>query len=86
MLYAGEWLNLWQEVQALAPEAILPHWAQTTPGLVAEAHQNGLAIYPWVVNHEEWMERFTKWGGTGSSPTTQTNCCVCCNDHKNIIL
>jgi glycerophosphoryl diester phosphodiesterase len=65
MLYAGEWLNLWQEVQALAPEAILPHWAQTTPGLVAEAHRNGLAIYPWVVNHEEWMERFAKMGVDG---------------------
>ncbi len=65
MLYAGEWINLWEEVDTLSPKALLPHWAQTTPGLVAEAHRNGLAIYPWVVNHEEWMERFDKMGVDG---------------------
>lgn len=65
MLYAGEWLNLWEEVETLAPEALLPHWAQTTPALVEETHRKGLMICPWVVNHEEWMERFVRMGVDG---------------------
>lgn len=65
MLYVGEWINLWKEVEFLSPEAILPHWAQTTGDLVAEAHRDGLAVYPWVVNHEEWMEQFVKMGVDG---------------------
>ena len=65
MLYAGEWINLWEEVTSLSPKAILPHWAQTTPTLVEEAHSKDLAVYPWVVNHEEWMERFDKMGVDG---------------------
>lgn len=60
MLYAGEWLSLWTEAERLAPEALLPHWAQTTPQLVEEAHHRGLAIYPWIVNHDEWMTRFSE--------------------------
>ena len=60
MLYAGEWVNLWEEVDTLSPKALLPHWAQTTPTLVEEAHRKNIAVYPWVVNHEEWMERFAK--------------------------
>jgi glycerophosphoryl diester phosphodiesterase len=65
MLYVGEWINLWEEVASLSPKAILPHWAQTTPTLVEEAHRKNLAVYPWVVNHEEWMERFEKMGVDG---------------------
>jgi glycerophosphoryl diester phosphodiesterase len=65
MLYAGEWINLWEEVASLSPKALLPHWAQTTPVLIEEAHRNNLAVYPWVVNHEEWMERFDKMGVDG---------------------
>ena len=65
MLYAGEWVNLWEEVDTLSPKALLPHWAQTTPTLVEEAHRKNIAVYPWVVNHEEWMERFAKMGVDG---------------------
>ncbi|KUK26549.1 MAG: Glycerophosphodiester phosphodiesterase [Acetothermia bacterium 64_32] len=53
MLYAGEWLTLWDEVRHLSPQAILPHWAQTTPELVREAHGRGLEVYPWVVNQPD---------------------------------
>lgn len=65
MLYAGEWINLWEEVASLSPKALLPHWTQTTPTLVEEAHRNNLVVYPWVVNHEEWMEQFDKMGVDG---------------------
>lgn len=57
MLYAGEWLRLWDEVDALAPNALVPHWAQTTPELISRAHQTSLKVYPWAVDHREWMER-----------------------------
>ena len=65
MLYAGEWLNLWQEIGALKPASLLPHWYQTTPALVSEAHANNLSIYPWVVNSDEWMEAFVGMGVDG---------------------
>lgn len=65
MLYAGEWLSLWQEVDALGPVALLPHWAQTTPTLVEDAHKRGLSIYPWVVNDDEWMQQFAHMGVDG---------------------
>jgi glycerophosphoryl diester phosphodiesterase len=57
MLFAGEWLCLWEEVDALAPSALIPHWAQTTPDLVSRAHQAGIEVYPWAVDHQEWMKR-----------------------------
>ena len=65
MLYAGEWLSLQQEIQALNPVALLPHWAQTTPTLVNDAHSDGIAIYPWVVNNDEWMQEFSRMGVDG---------------------
>jgi glycerophosphoryl diester phosphodiesterase len=65
MLYHGEWLNLWQEIGVLKPESLLPHWAQTTPVLVSEAHANNLSVYPWVVNNDEWLEAFMGMGVDG---------------------
>lgn len=60
MLYAGQWLSLREEVEYLAPEVLLSHWAQTTPTLVEMAHGAQRGIYPWVVNHESWMREFVK--------------------------
>jgi len=65
MLYAGEWLSLRQEIEALKPVALLPHWAQTTPTLVNDVHSSGIAIYPWVVNSDEWMQEFSRMGVDG---------------------
>jgi len=57
MLYAGEWLNLWDEVALLAPDMLLPHWAQTTRALVHRAHAQALEVLPWIVNQEYVLER-----------------------------
>ncbi|MFC2105438.1 glycerophosphodiester phosphodiesterase [Candidatus Bipolaricaulota bacterium] len=65
MLYAGEWLRLWDEIESLAPDALLPHWAQTTPELVNAAHRANLEVYPWAVDHRDWMERFVAMGVDG---------------------
>jgi len=65
MLYAGEWLSLEQEMEALNPVALLPHWAQTTPALVNDAHSSGIAVYPWVVNNDQWMQEFSRMGVDG---------------------
>ncbi|MGY4706850.1 glycerophosphodiester phosphodiesterase [Candidatus Bipolaricaulota sp. J31] len=65
MICAGEWLSLWDEVERLDPDALLPHWAQTTPRLVEGAHRRGLAIYPWIVNREDLWEIFLEMGVDG---------------------
>jgi len=65
MLYAGEWLRLWDEIESLSPNALLPHWAQTTPELVSAAHRANLEVYPWAVDHRDWMERFVAMGVDG---------------------
>lgn len=65
MLYAGEWLTLWEEVERLSPQAILPHWAQTNPELVRKAHARGLEVYSWVVNHPDLMRQLSEMGVDG---------------------
>jgi len=65
MICAGEWLNLWDEIERLSPAIILPHWAQTTPRLVKEAHRRGIAVYPWVVNIQDLWETFLEIGVDG---------------------
>jgi len=65
MLYAGEWLSLWEEVERLSPRALLPHWAQTTPELVREAQGRGLEVYPWVVNQRDLMVQMNEMGVDG---------------------
>ncbi len=65
MICAGEWLNLWDEVERLGPTAVLPHWAQTTPRLVEEAHRRGIAVYPWIVNARDLWEIFREMGVDG---------------------
>ncbi len=65
MLFAGEWLTLWEEVERLSPRALLPHWAQTTPELVRQAHRRGLEVYPWVVNQRELILQMEELGVDG---------------------
>jgi glycerophosphoryl diester phosphodiesterase len=57
MLFAGEWVCLWDEIAALEPNALVPHWAQTTEELVSRAHAANLEVYPWAVDHRELMEQ-----------------------------
>ena len=65
MICAGEWLNLWDEVDRVSPAVLLPHWAQTTPRLVEEAHRRGIAVYPWIVNRRDLWEIFREMGVDG---------------------
>ena len=65
MLYAGEWLNMWDEVALLAPSVLLPHWAQTTRALVQRAHAQALPVLPWIVNQEYVLERLCDVGVDG---------------------
>lgn len=65
MLYAGEWITLEHEIQALNPTAMLPHWAQTTSKLIEKAHSKGITVYPWVVNDYSWMKEFSRIGADG---------------------
>lgn len=65
MVCAGEWLNLWDEVERINPHVLLPHWAQTTPRLVEEAHRRGIAVYPWIVDREDLWAMFREMGVDG---------------------
>ncbi len=65
MLYAGEWLTLWEEVAHVTPDAMLPHWAQTTSELVRRAHRQGLPVLPWVVNQDYVLTRVRDIGVDG---------------------
>ncbi len=60
MLCAGEWLSLWNEVDKVSPQVLLPHWAQTTPRLVREAHRRGMEVFAWVANNPDIWEIL--WG------------------------
>ena len=42
---------------ALGAEALLPHWAIASRGLIRRAHQAGLQVFPWTVNYPTHMRR-----------------------------
>jgi glycerophosphoryl diester phosphodiesterase len=42
---------------ALGAEALLPHWAIASRGLIRRAHRAGLQVIPWTVNHPLHMRR-----------------------------
>lgn len=65
MLFSANWLNLWDEVELLKPEAIHPHWAFTTREMVEEAHNRGITINSWVVNEESRMRKLIDLGVDG---------------------
>ena len=41
----------------LGAEALLPHWAIASRGLIRRAHQAGLQVFPWTVNYPSHMRR-----------------------------
>lgn len=51
--------------RALGAEAINPEDCLVTPKLVAEAHDAGLAVYPFTVDDEARMRELLSWGVDG---------------------
>ncbi|XRQ09748.1 glycerophosphodiester phosphodiesterase family protein [Actinomadura welshii] len=47
---------------AIGADFLSPEHAMTTPGLVDQAHAEGLRVAVWTVNTPEDMSRFTKYG------------------------
>ena len=41
----------------LGAEALLPHWAIASRGLIRRAHEAGLQVFPWTVNYPSHMRR-----------------------------
>ena len=50
---------------AVGAEAINPWYGMATPELIAEAHREGRAVYPFTVDAPEAMERFLALGVDG---------------------
>ena len=46
-----------RRAQALGAEALLPHWAIASRGLIRRAHRAGLRVIPWTVNYPLHMRR-----------------------------
>lgn len=42
---------------AVGAEALLPHWAIASRGLIRRAHRHGLLVIPWTVNYPLHMRR-----------------------------
>ena len=42
---------------ALGAEALVPHWALASRGLIRRAHLQGLKVFPWTVNYPLHMRR-----------------------------
>ena len=42
---------------ALGADALLPHWAIASRGLIRRAHREGLQVIPWTVNYPLHMRR-----------------------------
>lgn len=49
----------------LRADVISPYYEELTPELIKEAHQFGMKVVPWTVNHREDMQRLIGWGVDG---------------------
>ncbi len=49
----------------LQAEALLPHWAIASRGLIRRAHRAGLQVFPWTVNYPLHMQRKIQEGVDG---------------------
>ena len=54
--FSGRLLPVRQAL-ALGAEALLPHWAIASRGLIRRAHRAGLQVIPWTVNYPIHMRR-----------------------------
>lgn len=54
-----------ERAERVGAEAINPHCLLVTPGLVARAHEAGLAVYPYTANEIGEMERLLDCGVDG---------------------
>ncbi|MGO8817013.1 MAG: glycerophosphodiester phosphodiesterase [Terriglobia bacterium] len=54
--FSGRLLPI-QRALALGADALLPHWAIASRGLIRRAHREGLQVIPWTVNYPLHMRR-----------------------------
>lgn len=46
-------------------DALCPGWGLVTAGVVADAHEAGLGVFPWTIDEEAAMRRCLAWGADG---------------------
>ncbi len=65
VLFNSEIENVVQYAKNLNADAINPLFLITTAGLIEEAHQQGLKVFPWTINDKEIMREFFVLGVDG---------------------
>jgi glycerophosphoryl diester phosphodiesterase len=65
VIYTGRLADARGAARAVDADALCPGWSLLTAGVVAEAHDAGLGVFPWTVDEEAAMRRCLAWGVDG---------------------
>lgn len=67
LIYAKPRPDVVQEAVREGWHSLHPRWDQTTPELIAEAHEHGILVRPWNFNRAEQMRTYLQMGIDGIS-------------------
>ncbi|HEV2439857.1 MAG TPA: glycerophosphodiester phosphodiesterase family protein [bacterium] len=65
VVYTARLVDAIGAAQAAHADALCPLWGLLTAEVVAEAHEAGLAVFPWTIDEEAAMRRCLAWGVDG---------------------
>lgn len=65
IIYSGRLLDAAGAARAADADALCPGWGLVTGGVVADAHDAGLGVFPWTIDKEAAMRRCLAWGVDG---------------------
>lgn len=61
IVYSARLIDAAGAARAADADALCPGWGLVTAGVVADAHDAGLGVFPWTVDDEEAMRRCLAW-------------------------
>ena len=65
IIYSARLVDAIPVARAADADALCPAWGLLTAGVVAEAHDAGLGVFPWTIDDAEAMRRCLVWGVDG---------------------
>jgi glycerophosphoryl diester phosphodiesterase len=65
IIYNARLVDVAAGARAAGADAACPWWGLVTPGVVADAHDAGLGVFPWTIDEEPAMRRCLAWGVDG---------------------
>jgi glycerophosphoryl diester phosphodiesterase len=65
IIYNARLVDVAAAARAANADAVCPWWGLVTAGVVADAHEAGLGVFPWTIDDEPVVRRCLAWGVDG---------------------